>query len=219
PPDLDATIRSRVGVTAYTLQSFTPPATAAEGFAATFSLGGRQYTTDFVPDPVDSADCAMVLEDGSPSPAVVAAPPSCTYSGRIRGAPGSMCTGSLINGRLTAVILMGPEGGSWSILPLSEVSPGAPADEHIVSSNDDVAPGNWRCGVDETFRPIAPLEPTHPSAGHTDGTLYCELAVEADYPYFQVVASNASGVAQDIATMIANVNGYYVASGANLRFR
>lgn len=216
PIDLDHQIRDRLGVTAYSIQTFAAPADSAQGFAATFDLGGRTFTADFAPDPVNTPDCTMLLDDGSGSPKIIAAPPSCTYRGTIRGVPGSICSGSLIGGRLTAVVLMGPTGGSYSVLPLSEVLPGAPASMHIVSSNDDLVAGPWRCGVDsDRFGP--PLVAGHGTGG-PDSSLICELAVEADYPFYQLIGS-ASGVAQDISTVIANVTSYYILSGTSVRFR
>jgi hypothetical protein len=221
PPDLDQAIRARVGVSAYSLQPFAPVIAADGSFTATFDLGGRIYTSAFAPDPVNAPDCTVVLEDGSATPQVVPAPASCTYRGSVQDMPGSVCSGSLIDGRLTAVIVL-PGIGSWSVLPLTEVSAAAPAVTHIVTSNDDVVPGPWKCGVPDHPAPAgATVIPRHgpTQTGGTDTPLICELACEADFPFFQLVGSNASGVAQDISTVIANVSSYYWLSGINIRFR
>src|ERR1043166_4026236 len=141
-PDLDQTIRAGVGITAYSLEPITPVIARGGGFVVTLDLGGRAYAAQFLPDATNSPDCQMVLEDGSATPAIVPAPPSSTYRGTIAGVPGSLCSGSLVNGQLTAVVIL-PGVGSWSVLPLTEVWPGADKTTHIVSSNDDVAPGPW----------------------------------------------------------------------------
>lgn len=223
-PSLDREIRDRLGVTAYSIQHFVAPPDPSAGFAAEFVGAGRTLTADFSPDPVNTPDCTMVVYDGPGSPREVPAPPSCTYRGSIRGYPGSICSGSLIGNRLTAVLLLGPGLGSFSVLPLAEVSAGADPTLHIVSSNDDLIAGPWTCGVPSgRFGP--PLTGTGEGgaggegSGHTDTSLVCELACEADYPYFQLVGSNASGVAQDISTVIANVTSYYILSGTGVRFR
>lgn len=213
-----ADVLGRLGVTAATVQRFTAPARPQDGFAASLVLGGREYTVDLSLDPATSADCLMTLDDGSGQPVTIPAPAPSTYRGSVRGVPGSMVSGGLVDGRLTAVILLGPGLPGFDVLPMSELVPGSPAELHIVYSQDDQVPGDWHCGVDDRQHP-APAN-SRPGVGSPrDASYYCDIAIEADYPFFVLDGSSASATAQDIATVVANAMSYYMISGANLRFR
>lgn len=219
---IDEAVRARVGLTAYTIQSLAVP--DAQGGFARFevSLGGRAASLEITLDPVDAPDCTMFLDDGSGSPQVVPAPAPCTYRGSVAGQIGSVVSGSIIHGQFTGIVILPGEQGAWNILPLDQAWPGAERSAHIVSRFEDSVAGNWRCGVTEDGPAIPALATSgnvQTSGGHSDLPNLCELAVDADYPYFQLVGGTASTVAQDIATVVANASSYAMLSGCNLRFR
>ena len=217
--DLDTAVRKGLGVRAYSVEPMKLPMAAGAAFVLQLNLGGKAYTADLALDPVDTADCVMLLDDGSGPMKEVAPPPPCTYRGPVRGVPGSMASGSLIDGQFTGIVVLSDRVSAWNILPLNQIVKSAPRELHILSRFEDSEGGEWRCGVEASGLPTG-LAPQHPSGGGPDsGPLFCELAIEADYPYFQAVGGTASTVAQDISTVIANVTSYSMLSGCNLRFR
>lgn len=203
-------IAAKLGVSAYSIQSLHP----AAGTLA-LELRGQRYIADLSLDPVETPECTMLLDDGGPAMVEVPAPPPCTYRGEVRGVEGSLVSGGIVNGQFTGIVVL--PGEAWNILPLSELDPAAPRGLHIVSRFDDSLPGDWRCGVDDS---AAPAFNARPATHGSDAVLYCDLAIEADYPYYQQVGGvSASAVAQDISTVIANVTSYSILSGTNVRFR
>ena len=219
---LDQTIRERVGLTAYTLQTLSLPDAAGEYVAFELTLSERVVRINVSLDPVDSPGCTMILDDGSGSPREVPAPAPCTYRGDVVGQPGSVVSGSILGGQFTGIVVLPGEQGAWNVLPLDQASPGADRAKHIVSRFEDSVAGNWRCGVADDA-PVMPglvpasAAPTLP--GHTDLPYLCEIAIDADYQYFQQLNNSSSAVAQDISTVIANASSYAILSGCNLRFR
>ena len=216
--EADKAIRGSLGVTAYTIQYLTP-IPSPEGYAIPLNLGGLSVSLALTLDPTDSPDCIMTIDDGSGTLVDLPPPPPSTYRGTASGLPGSLASGSIIEGRFTGIVILPGDLGAWNVLPLGEVFPAGPAAAHIVSRFDDSIAGDWTCGVAD---PAAPHhQPRHPSTttGTPDLPLICELAIDADYPYFQLVNGTASNVAQDIATVIANASSYSMLSNTNVKFR
>jgi hypothetical protein len=216
-PETDKAIRGSLGLTAYTVQNITPIPSPG-GYSIPLNLGGLTFSLALTLDPTDSPDCIMTIDDGSGTLVNLPPPAPCTYRGTVAGLPGSVASGSIIDGRFTGIVILPGEMGAWNVLPLVEVSPTGPAAAHIVSRFDDSLAGDWTCGVADQ----APHhQPRHPptGTGTPDAPLICELAIDADYPYFQLVNGTASNVAQDIATVIANASSYSILSNTNVKFR
>lgn len=210
---------ARVGVSAGTIQRFTAPARPDEGFAATFTLGGRAYTIDFELDPVDGPGCEIVIDDGSGRLTVLPAPAPATYRGTVRGVPEGYASGGLVGGRFSGIVHLGPELGTWDVLPLSEAQPGAAAAEHLVYRQDDQLPALWTCALEHAPQGQRPGSAGTTGSGGDAAWLYCDVAIDADYPYFVLNGSNASATAQDIAAVLNNVSSYYWHSSAPVKFR
>lgn len=212
--DLDGAIREALGAKSYSVQRLAPAAERGGTVRVRLVLRGEEVTAVLAPEPVQSDDCVMELHDGMGRVRIVPAPPSCTYQGEIAGVAGSICSGSIIDGGWTGVIVT--PAGSWGVLPLRAVALEADPALHVITSQDDLLPGEWRCGVTGGAGPMgaARLAPGAATpAGADDPRRICELAIEADYPFYALVGGDASSVAQDVATVIANVNSYYWLSG------
>jgi hypothetical protein len=210
----DAAIRRTLGITAYTVQTLDLP--AGDHTKLALHLGDADVTADLDLDPVDTADCRVLVDVGEGPMQDLPPPAPVTYRGPVRDQAGSVASGSIIAGQFTGIVVL--PGGAWNVYPLSQIEPGAARGLHVVSRFEDSVAGPWRCGVDSDLgaRPTPALS----TSGGTDtGPLYCELAIEADYPYFLSVGGTTSSVAQDISTVVANATSYAMLSGCNLKFR
>ncbi len=219
-PDLGAAIRSSLQVSSYTLQRFEAPASSAAGFRATFRLGDRSYSFSVTPDEINAPDSVMELYSDEGETQVLPAPPSHIFTGEVEGVEGSSVTAQLIGGRLNAMILLRSGREAWFVQPLSDVTPNAGVTEHVVYSADALVPDGSRCGNDDHHH-LSPLLAQGSAGGvhgtFADGPLRCQIAVEADFQFFQLNGSNASATAQDIAKVMAYVRNWYIA-GANVTF-
>jgi hypothetical protein len=214
--DLDTCIRRTLEVRGYTLQTLEFTAGTATSVSIALRLGDRDYIADVTLAPVDAPGCTMVLDDGSGELVELPPPAPVTYRGAVRGVEGSMVTGSLIAGQFTGIVYLSEALSAWNVLPLDQVVKGMPRGLHVVTRFEDMEDGPWTCGG---AVPVGvPGAVRAPVAG-PDASYYCDLAIDADYPYFQAVGGTASTVAQDISTVVANVTSYSMISGCNLRFQ
>ncbi len=201
-------IAAALGVRTYSLQKFDAPAHARDGFKATLELDGRPVVLSLEPESVYAPGCKMLIDEGTGELIVAEPPDPCTYTGSVLQIPGSSVSASLIEGRLSAVILEGRGRPGWSILPLSDVVPGAHPTVHIVCRDLDIVPTDDRCGLVEG--PADPLAGARVPSRAPRGTLLrCQLACEADNQYYIACGSNASATAQDIAGVVNNASNYY----------
>src|SRR5262249_50914180 len=83
----DQLIRRTLALRAYTVQTLDLPWSPDGPFELTVKLGDAIYTADLAPDPVDTPDCLMLLDDGSGPMREVAPPASCTVRGTVREIP------------------------------------------------------------------------------------------------------------------------------------
>ena len=126
---------------------------------------------------------------------------------------GSQIFGSVLDNGLFAKIVMG-DGTEHFIEPLAGRIEGAELGQHVLYSNSDVAPHDGSCGfennlanVDENFE-FADLFPPQPVKGAGGSLSVAELALDADFEYFQTYGTVQA--TSDRMEMIINiVNGQY----------
>lgn len=218
---LDPVIRQGFGVSAYTLQVFTPPPGAELGFDAAFTLAGAVRTIRFVPVEMNAAGCVMSLDTGAAELTDVPAPDAGIYEGEITG--GGTAIAQMLNGKLSALVRIGAQ--SWNIQPVSDLIAGADPRVHIVVAGDAILPGGGTCAEPGHEHGAAPVlvtpTPTASVGGSVmDGSqiLVCEVACESDYEFSLIHNLNASAAAQDIAKVMAWA-GKYFTEGANVKFK
>lgn len=216
---LDPVIRQGFGVSAYTLQLFTPPAGAPHGFDATFTLGGAVRTIHFTPVEMHAEGCVMSLDTGGAELIDVAPPEVGIYEGEISG--GGTAIAQMLGGKLSALVNIGAEW--WNIQPVSEVVAAADPRVHLVVEGGAILPGGGTCAVPDHGHGASPA-PAIPGGGGVgsgsgDGTqiLICEVACESDYQFTELHSLNASATAQDIAKVMAWA-GKYFTEGASVKF-
>jgi len=149
------------------------------------------------------------IEDGAP--VRVAPGPERTLRGSVAGVPGSAVAASLLPDGLHARIAM-PDGTQYWLEPLGSRVPGALPQQHVVYREADVGnSGDGACDVD-ALMPIPSSASRWPFNSEHDapGAARCvaELALDADYQYFQRYGSVAA-VEDRINAIVNAVNLQY----------
>lgn len=207
-------IRERLGVSAFTIQDFVPPGASGEGFEATFVLGGVPRTLVLTRTEINSPGATMVIDDGSGALVEQPAPETGIYQGAVAGVANSSVVAQMLDGRLSALVRIADR--HWNIQPLADVVPGASTRRHVVVAGEDILGGGGVCGVPDG--PAGHEERAHAPGGGPDSPLRCEMAIEADFQFYDQNGQIASATAQDIARVMAWA-GKYFTEGANVTFK
>ena len=159
-----------------------PSGKAWEPFAVEVALGSVKVTLLLDPNSVRSPDYFQVLEDRGDGQLVrIPDPAPATYAGTVGGAPGARVRASLRDGRLWAMIML-PTGEGWTIQPVSEQFPQAPAAQHLVFRNEEsIQPFN-QCGT---------LDAPAPAHGGGAGTAMGPASPRTDHAEAPEVAGHA----------------------------
>ncbi|MCG3125559.1 MAG: hypothetical protein CHACPFDD_00383 [Phycisphaerae bacterium] len=211
PPaaDLQQAAAEAFHVRAISVQELNLP--SDEGpFAAVVDLGGEGVTLDLHKHSIRSDRFVLEVSDEQGNLHGVEAPPIRTYRGTVLERPGSIVAASYRDGQLTATILDG-DGVVWTIQPLADAVAGAPPHTHVVYRSEDVLPGPWQCGTQDM--------PDHASHDHSgdagDGSLaltpykVCDLAVEADFEFYQKNGSSVANTVFDMENVLNAVETVY----------
>lgn len=208
------------GVSAYEIQSIAVPAGIPESVDIKFELNGRMETVHLVRTSLRSPKARLLLDRGNGTLEEAPLPPHRTYRGTLLST-GTVASASIIDGRITAMVDLPSD--TLFIQPASELIPGRKAGEHVIYRHANVHPiGDHRCGNDEFKLGVPdwmidmPLDPAaggvvEPSEGGVGGTTpsIAEIAFDADFEFFQLNASNAINVVNDIETVMNNVSTVY----------
>jgi len=185
-------------VSAATVQSLQVPAGSPAGATVAVDLGGQTVQLDLVLSDVRSASFQCRDQDGNVLPTA----PCVTYRGVIRDEFGSKAAASIIGGSITAYI-RDSEGALWIMQPVREVQPAAGPALHIVFRGIDSLQLPVQCGLN------APGQPA-PTVGPEVDVLYeADMAVEADYAYYQLNGSNSTNTQNDITGIVNSMNVIY----------
>lgn len=210
-------IRDALGVSTFTTRELTLPQSGWEPFTIRVKLGDREREIVFAPWSIRSANFQVVVQDDTGALRQVESPPETTYRGTIEGEPTAVIAGSLVDGKLSAMVRLTTEpGGSWSIQPLSDVMMGVPRTTHLITHDSDSVPGPWTCGVTEKPRPFS-VPRNVGSGGQTDAPQACQVACDADYEYFVANGSSVPNTTADISSVINGMAAVYQ-SDANVTF-
>ncbi len=156
------------------------PSTNPESFAVTVGLDGRPARLELTRYEIRSPGFRLLVQDATGlHPAKPA--PCVTYRGSVAGLPGSSVAASLVAGRLNAVIMLQGD----EVYGIEPVGGGAPLSAHRVYHAGDAFPNGVFCGTKVPFIPAprggGSLSPT--------GTKVAELAIDADYDFYQKFGS------------------------------
>lgn len=181
-------------VTAGTMQSLAVPPLHPPTAQVAVSLAGAVVVLDLRQHEVRSPDYQL-LESGPQGLVSVAVPECVTYRGAVVGDPESAVAATIDQGSLTAYVVRG-DGMRWMVQPVAEVLPGAAPALHLVYRSTDSAPLPGVCGV------TAQTQPVGPAVGGEDGVSGTQIAIEADFPFYQLNGSSTLATQNDILTVV-----------------
>ena len=203
PPELLVKFGLRAGV----LQQLA----VVPRFPVTVDISGRAHEIMLTEYDVRSPDCQLLVERHG----VVyqePLPPSVTYRGSVVGLAGSAVAASIVGESLTAYIRMA-DGRSWTVEPAAPADPSIGPSWHIVYEDGAVIGGAGRCGVVARGMHAMP----QPS-GSPDSQTVCQLACEADFPYFQQNSSHV-GFTQNAITSLVNAVDLVYQTDVQIRYQ
>ena len=213
---LDALVKDRLGVSAYTLQDSVPQAAGA-GLEAHVRVGGGSYTLLLTPSQIVADGAKMSLDYGN-GVMVEAGPPEMgIYEGTVAGVPGSSVVAQWVEGRFSAMVMH--EGKmAWHVQPLNDVQRGMPG--HVAYLQSDVLPEAGVCGNEQFVLSTSRVQSLVKGGTlHvTDGGLVAEVGCEADFNYTSTLGGSGTAVAQDISRVMAWVSKYFT-EAVGVRFR
>jgi hypothetical protein len=208
--ELRQAIGEKLELSDFTVQRLALPGEHV-AFTTDVTLGGVEYGVWVEPHSFRTAGATAttVGADGVARPLALPAP--LTVRGEIDGVADARAAGSRAGGGLNMAIVIpgGEEPEIWTVQPLTDVEPGADPALHVVYRDDDVALEQpWSCGV--------PNEGVHQHAeahggdgGASRAVLACELAIEVDWEYYQLLGSNEANVIADVDTVISRISIVY----------
>lgn len=187
-------------VTAGTVQELNLPNVAQQGFVIDVSFAGvvRQLRLD--PVDVRAPGFRLLVADQN-GMHEVPAPPSVTFRGGLVDDPDTDAAASVDGGSLRAIVRM-PGGLLWAIQPVRDVNPTAGPLPHVVFRNRDNVNLGVSCGAQGAGQVVT-------STAFPDVNSVCQLACEADFPFYQLNGSNVTTTQNDITTVINNIDVIY----------
>ncbi|MCH8967893.1 MAG: hypothetical protein IIA66_02100 [Planctomycetes bacterium] len=185
------------------------------GAAGTVNLpiAGEQYTLDLHPHSVRAANyqVKVQLADGS---LVDAEPgPVRTLRGIVVGVEGSAVAASIEEDGLHARIFLSDDEQYW-VEPLASRVPQAGPNHYVIYNNDDIIAPEKACGLDQlpdalgNRGVLGTVRQTRAGACGT-GLCVAELAVDADFEYYEAHGSSVAVVESQINLVINAVNLQY----------
>ena len=147
----------------------------------------------------------LVQEADGALHAMVPPPPS-TVRGTIDELPGARVAGGVSGGELRAVIAL-EDGRVLGVQPLRDVDADAESGLHVVALDDGTLPAG-SCPVTEPAVAVTPSDRATPE-GATATPAVADLAVDADFEFFQLNGSSTTATTNDVETLIDAVNVVY----------
>jgi hypothetical protein len=170
------------------------------GYAVELWVGGAIRTLVMQPHDVRAPGFQLMVVDAQ-GMHQVPTPPSVTYRGGLADLADSRAAATIVDGSLRAM-LRTASGDTWVIQPVREVDPTAGPRVHVVFRSVDSLPRAVTCGVQANVQPA-------PAAGGEDVLYECQLAIEADYPFYQLNGSNVTTTQNDVTSVINVVDTIY----------
>ncbi len=158
---------------------------------------------------VRSADFRLLVQTDFGMEEHTPLPPT-TYRGYVAGVPESSVVASLVDGELTAKLLLPGPREVWIQPDPTQAGPGRTT--HVVYAAGDVIPGDETCGTDTPSGP-GRFEDEAPDSGrlNLDGECYsiADLAMDTDFEFFQALGSSVANVVSFIEGQTNQVEAIY----------
>lgn len=179
------------------------PAGQPEAFQVAVLIRGRKVLIDLHRHSMRSGDFKLLVDDGAQI-RQVPAPREGTYRGGISGSVDSVVAASLWNGQLYATIDDGRE--TWVVQPTSRLDAQRDLREHLVFNAKDSKQHQHVCGT--TGAPLA-VAPIRGGSVGPAAIRIAEIAIEADFPFYQRNGSSVSNTQNDVTTVMNAVAAIY----------
>ncbi len=209
PPDA-ATIRS---LPEHRVASLLLPEGMPDHVNVVVDLGGEPALASLTRASVRSADFAVLVDVGGGELVSIEPPPSRVYRGVLLNEPGSAIAGTLVDGRLTAIVERA-DGERWHVEPLANLIVGAGPAEHVSYRSRDVPAVPGSCGND-LYDLAKPMLPDELGGDGDEGGIagdpnyIVSIGIDADFEFFQKNSSNVTATINDIESVMAQVDFIY----------
>ena len=160
-------------------------------FGVWVTLGASRVELDLHPYSLRRPNCEVIEEGPGGVRTKLELPPTKTYRGTVEGDVKGVVAASLDGSAVQARIIL-DDGSDWYLQPI----PGDAAGTHAVYQSMDAAPTAAGCAADavadESRQPL--MSPQAQSSGCVEA----EIAIEADYAYYQWNGGSSSQTINDI---------------------
>ncbi|MHC4216829.1 MAG: FG-GAP-like repeat-containing protein [Planctomycetota bacterium] len=209
PQALDGQILDSLRLTRYSAQRLEVPAEPAGEFEVNVDLDGIPHTLRLRPHSLRADNFRLLVQGADGELREIAAPPPRTYRGEVIGLETGEVAASVIDGQLTATLLM-DDGTKWQTEPLSQDAAQADRAMHVVYHDDDVVPlAEGFCGTDAFQNDGAP-PPGSEQIGGPPLISQVEIAFDADFEFYSGVHGySVTNVSNDIDTLLNSVDMIY----------
>ncbi|MCP3903594.1 MAG: hypothetical protein GY715_08150 [Planctomycetes bacterium] len=180
--------------------------------ATTVEIDGQAWTIDLAPHSVRGSGYRVYRSDGPDHLEEVEAGPVNTLRGVVLEDEGSTVAGGMLEDGMHAVITFS-NGERWWVEPVSNFVAGLPFETHVVYHELDVLPIEGSCPVNDKLLADEMGQPTQvESDGAADGIddlSLAELAIDADFQYYQEWGSSIQNVENRVNLVINTINSQY----------
>ncbi|MCA8959873.1 MAG: IPT/TIG domain-containing protein [Planctomycetes bacterium] len=206
-PSDPATIRMLLDVDRVSIQTLAVSADPSTGILETSIQVEAGVQLDLILERHSNRadDFRVWVDIGSGTVVEVPPPPVTTYRGIVVGHPMDRVRASFHDGALHALIIS--PGGSWAVQPTSEVLASAPNSEYAVYPTDAWLGTGAACGVGAGFVGSSPGGGATPAG--PAGPVIAEIALEADFEYYQACGSSVTNTILDLEDILNSVEGIY----------
>ena len=201
-------------VTTWSEQALDLPDDLPASFDVTVNLGGAMRIISLTRHSIRDPNFKLYVADATGQLQEVEAPPSRTYRGHVKGIAGSIVSGALKDGQLSAIIDLGDDSGQWAIEPQPDMVEPHLAGNHVVYHKDDVIPQLMPCGA-QGMDSVLPAETQFESPGQRTQSggggpvLELELAIDTDFALYSFQGENIANTVFDVEMVLGTVDNTY----------
>lgn len=184
-----------------TLQRIDVPNARTPGpVSIDLQLGDRDVVLKLERYSVRSSDFTLWVTAPNGTAVEMPAPVPQTWRGEVLGMPDAHVSASITNEGLSALVVDVALDEEWQIQPAL----GQPAGVYSVAQSADLPPVQGVCGVH-----AGSLGPIAPASGDGTGNQLCEIAVDADYEFYQRNGNSVAATLNDMERVLNSVGVIY----------
>jgi hypothetical protein len=201
-----------LGLSEATVQRLEIPAEPGATFSFPLWVEGAWREVTAWPYSLRASGYRLMVEDGTGAAELHPPTAETTYRGEVAGLPGSRVALNLFGGQVQGLLRLG-EGREWhGFQPVSALATAADPALHVVYSELSVLPVDATCGgALDALRGAQAGGGAELSAAEGGGSI-CEIALDADFEYFQSNGSSVVATENDITGVINAVGVIYDAT-------